>query len=54
VNGFVVYQAMNEAALRRPMDEALPSVGPPPTLAVSYNTPGMLIIYRLQLLPAVI
>ena len=30
---------MNEAALRRPVDDAPPS--PPPAPAVSYNTPGI-------------
>jgi len=35
---------MNEAALRRPVDDAPPS--PPPAPAVSYNTPGiMLLVY---------
>ena len=31
---------MNEAALRRPIDDAPPS--PPPAPAVSYSTPGII------------
>jgi len=32
---------MSAAALRRPIDETVQPIGPPPAPAVMYNTPGI-------------